>query len=158
MKTLGLILAAMALCAAIYLAVRSQRVLEAGLPPRIQHGTQAEALVAAGGDGIPVGGTGSMAPYIPASLPAMGDPRKVIVAYAVPRPGASVSDITPGALVIYRPQWGGGIAVIHGAALQDSHGWVMSGLANAHSESSERVTADNFLALVERIHVWPLHP
>jgi hypothetical protein len=155
-KTLGLILAVLALALAIYLAVRSQRVLEAGLPPRLEHATQALALVAAGPQAVPVAGTGSMAPFIPAALPGAGDPRTIVVAYITPRPGAGISDITPGALVIYRPVWNNGLPVIHGAALRDSAGWVMSGLANARSEPGERVTTENFVALVESVHLWPL--
>jgi len=156
-KTLGPILGGLLVVALrVFAAMRSPRVLETGLPPRMEHATQALALVAAGPHAVPVAGTGSMAPYIPAALPGAGDLRTIVVAYITPRTGARFPDITPGALVIYRPVWHNGLPVIHGAALRDSAGWVMSGLANARSEPGERVTADNFLALVESVHLWPL--
>ena len=155
MKTLGLILAALALCAAIYLAVRSQRVLEAGLPPRMEHATQALALVAAGPHAVPVAGTGSMAPYIPAA-PTGRDPLATVVAYVTPQPGATFASITPGALVIYRPRWAAGTHVLHQAAQLTAAGWVMTGLHNTRSESWEPITAAEFVALVAAVHVWPL--
>lgn len=157
MKSIGYLLGLVALALAIWLALRSQRTLETGLPPRIEHASQALALVAAGPDGVPIAGTGSMAPYI-SPAPAGADPRATVVAYITPRAGATFADITPGALVIYRPRWNKSLPVIHGAALRDSAGWVMSGLANAHSEPGERVTAENFVAIVASTHVWPLAP
>lgn len=155
MKTLGPILGGLIVVALlVFAAMRSQRVLETGLPPRIEHATQALALVAAGPAGIAVLGTGSMAPYIPPA-PAGRDPLATVVAYVTPQPAATFADVAPGALVIYRPAWAKGGNVMHQAALLTAAGWVMSGLHNERYEAFEPLTAERFVALVASAHVWP---
>ena len=154
MKSIGYLLGALALAFVIYLAVRSQRVLEAGLPPRFEHATQAEALAACGDTTYSaILGTGSMAPFIPAA-PAGVDPRSVTVAYAIERPGARYEDITPGAFVIYRPKWNKSGRTAHQAALQTPAGWVMSGLHNERSEAWEPITAAEFVGIIAAVHTW----
>lgn len=155
MKTLGVIVGlALALALLVYLATRSQRVLEAGLPPRFECVGQFDALVKAGENAVPIAGTGSMAPYIPAAAPDL-DPLATIVAYARPRAGATFADIKPGDLVIYRAAWNPSHPVMHQAAQRDAQGWIMSGLHNNRSESWERVTAANFRAIIDRVYLWP---
>jgi hypothetical protein len=153
-KNLGYILGAIALALAIYLALRAQRTLETGLPPRIECAGQHDALVQAGEAAVPVAGTGSMAPYIPAAAPGR-DAIATIVAYAKPRAGATFADIKAGDLVIYRAAWNPSHAIMHQAAQRDAAGWIMSGLHNSRSESWERVTAENFRAIIDRVYVWP---
>lgn len=149
------LLAGAALLALVaFVALRQQRVLERGLPPRTECRTQAEALTLAGPGALPILGTGSMAPYIPAAA-AGRDPLATIVAYAVLRPGATIADVTPGALVTYRPGWDTAAHVIHGAAAQDRDGWIMSGLANRDYENKHRLTAANFTGLVAHVYTWP---
>jgi len=156
--------AALLIAILLFLAYRSQRVLEQGLPARIVCASQADALAQASASGpltdhvsrltapIPILGTGSMAPYIPAA-PAGQDPLKTIVAYAVVS-GAGYAAITHGKLVVYRTPDSPVGRSIHGAALQDSGGWIMSGLHNERSESWARVTPANFVAIVVRVYVW----
>lgn len=154
MKTIGAIVGlALVLALLVFLATRSQRVLEAGLPPRFECVGQLDALVKAGERAVPIAGTGSMAPYIPPAAPGL-DPLATIVAYARPREGARFEDIKAGDLVIYRAAWNPANPVMHQAAQRDSLGWIMSGLHNERSESWERVTAENFKAIIERIYVW----
>jgi hypothetical protein len=154
-----ILLAVVALALLAWLGYRSQCTLERGLPPRTVHATAAEALAHAqahvavhGGAIRPVAGTGSMAPYIPASAADL-DPRTTVVAYAVTVPGATFDDITPGALCLYAAAWQPTLNVIHGAALQDAAGWIMSGLANDRSEAAWRVTPANFRGLVAHVFV-----
>ncbi len=155
MKTILPIVALLALLAVVILAARNQRVLEAGLPPRIECASEAEARERAGAGAVRILGTGSMAPYIPAA-PAGRDPHATTVAFAVMEPGATFADIATGKLCTYRPEWDAKAHVIHGAAARDGLGWIMSGLHNARSESWARVTAANFTGIVARVYVWPL--
>ena len=136
------------------LAWRSYHIATAGLPGRIDCNSQSDALTRAGPFAIPIAGTGSMVPFIPAAAP--GTDRMAIVAYAILEPTAAYDLITPGALCIYQPDWSPGHAVIHQAMLHDASGWVMSGLNNAHSEPQWRVTLANFKGIVARVYVWPL--
>ena len=154
MRWVGYIVGIIALMVAIAIIARQrQHVLEAGLPLRIVCASEADARQRAGVMAIPVLGTGSMAPYIPAS-PAGFDPLKTVVGFAVLRNGATFADITPGALVIYSASWAGNISVIHQSASKDAGGWIMSGLNNARSESWARVTAETFVGIVARVYVW----
>jgi hypothetical protein len=151
---LGIIALCLALVVLLWLAFRSQDVLTQGLPERVMCADQADALKQAGKGALGVLGTGSMAPFIPAS-PAGLDPLKTIVAYAAPS-GATYDAIRPGDLCVY---WytlpdGRRILVIHQAALKDGDGWIMSGYHNARSESWARVTSSNFVAIVSKVYVW----
>lgn len=152
MKTIGLILAVLVASAVIYFAVRSQRGLEAGLPSRVVCASQAEALAQAGPGSVAVLGTGSMAPYIPASRAGL-DPLTTIVAYVVLVPGAGIADVKKGDLCIYVPVWAGR-NVMHQAAEFDNGGWIMTGLNNREFENSERMTGDKFVGVVARTYVW----
>jgi hypothetical protein len=155
MRTVLLIIGTAAFLVAILLLTQhNQRVLESGLPQRIVCANEAAAREQAGAGAIPVLGTGSMAPYIPAA-PAGTDPLATVCAYAVPQAGATFNDIAAGKLVVYAAEWKPGFHVIHGAAQLDGSGWIMSGLHNARSESWARVTPTNFRALVARVYVWP---
>jgi len=145
--------AVVGLAALVFLAIHNQNVLERGLPPRIHCKNQGDALLQAGHGAIPVLGTGSLAPYIPAA-PAGSDPMVTVVAYAVIDHAATFAEISPGTLCIYAPDWTKG-RVMHQAAARDSLGWIMSGLHNAHSEAGWRVTQQNFVGIVARVYVWP---
>lgn len=137
-----------------YLTFRSHRVATDGLPTRIEcKGGEAEALALAGPRGIPILGTGSMAPFIPPA-PKGKNPKTTVVAYAVMESAASYSDIQAGDLCIYQPEWHVGL-VIHQAVKRDGLGWIMSGLNNPRSESGWRVTSANFRGIVARVYVWP---
>jgi len=156
---LGIILAAVILAALVAFAWLHQRTMQAGLPPRVVCADRASALVAAGefarssgGVVISVLGTGSMAPFIPAA-PTGEDPHSYIAAYVVTVP-ATYADIKPGALCIYRAEWDSKLYVLHQAAQSDGLGWVMSGLHNARSEASWRVTPANFIGITARVFVW----
>lgn len=138
----------------LLVAGHNQRTLTAGLPPRIVCATQEEARVQAGPTAIPVLGTGSMAPYIPAAAPGR-DPFATVVAYIVPSADLVFADIAPGRLVVYKPDWSPRYSVTHGAAVQDAAGWIMSGLHNRDYEARTRVTAENFRAIVAAVYVWP---
>ena len=149
-----------ALCVAslavlLWLAWRMQRRLEIGLPPQEVCRNEADARARAGASAIAVLGTGSMAPYIPAAPPGF-DPLKVTVALVTLRPAATFADIRAGDLCVYHAAWLVGSTICHQAAQHDADGWIMSGLANAHSEPSWRVTAANFVGIVGKSYVWPL--
>ncbi len=149
----GIIAGCLVLVVLLWLAFRSQKTLEAGLPPRVECKSQAEALQLAGKGSIPILGTGSMAPFIPSAKPGQV-PLDTVVAYATTS-AKGYDDITPGALCIYRPTWPNPTgAVMHSAALHDRSGWIMSGLNNARSESWARVTPANFIGIVDRVYVW----
>lgn len=136
-----------------FLALRSRKNLEAGLPPKIICRSQEESAqrAAATGTWASVAGTGSMRPYIPAA-PAGHDPKATVVAYIVYSP-IPFSQIQTGNLCLYRTSWST-LPVCHCAAQLDSGGWIMSGLGNAHSEASERMTAANYIGQVTQVFTW----
>lgn len=150
-------LAGVGLVVAIALSALSrQRVLEDGLPPRIECVNRGEAMIAAlhaaterGGSIIPVLGTGSMAPWIPAAAPGL-DPWKTVVALVLTRANATFDDVTPGVPCIY--QAGPGY-VMHGAARLTADGWIMSGLHNERSDVW--MTREMFVGIVAQAFVWP---
>jgi len=150
----SLLLAALALGLVVVLglALRSERVLTAGLPLRIIVASEADAWTLAGPSAVVVLGTGSMAPYIPAA-PAGADPLRTVSALAVLVSGARYADIKAGSLVIYVPRWANR-NVMHQAAQIDGNGWIMTGLGNKTYETMERVTAANFVGIVARTYVW----
>ena len=159
MNRLGIVLAAVILAALVAFAWMHQRAMQQGLPAREVCENRLDALAkagafarASGGMVFPVLGTGSMAPYIPAA-PSDVNPREWIAAYAVTVP-ATFADIRPGALCIYRAEWSPSVSVIHQAAQSDGLGWVMSGLHNARSEASWRVTPANFSGITGKVFVF----
>jgi hypothetical protein len=139
-----------ALSCLLLLAYCQHRSMVAGLPPRIVCASEAEAVLKAGAGAVPVRGTGSMVPFIPAN-PA--NPQS-IVAYAAPS-GKPYSELKKGDLVVYYADWAKG-NVIHQAAQKDGKGWIMSGLGNKQSESFARVTEKDFFFHVEAVYVWNL--
>lgn len=159
MNRIGIVLAAITLAALVAFAWLHQRTMVAGLPARTVCENRHAALIAAGefakthgGVVIPVLGTGSMAPYIPAA-PAGHDPLATVAAYVVARAG-TYAEITPGALCIYRAEWSPQFSVMHQAAQRDGDGWVMSGLHNAHSEAAWRVTPANFIGVATHVFTF----
>lgn len=146
-------LAAVAVIGLGALAVIAHRKNISMLPPKIECADQAEARSRAGLYAIAVLGTGSMQPYISAA-PAGSDPMKTVVAYAKLELAATYDDVQPGDLLLYGADWANGQSVMHQAARKDSDGWIMSGTANAHSESRWRVTEKNFRGIVARVYVW----
>jgi len=151
-RSLLLAVLVLGLVVVLGLALRSERVLLAGLPTRVVVASEADAWTLAGPSAVVVLGTGSMAPYIP-SAPAGADPLRTVSALAVLMSGASYSDIKAGALVIYVPRWAGR-NVMHQAAQIDAGGWIMTGLGNKEYENRERVTAANFVGIVQRTYIW----
>jgi len=151
-RSLLLALLALGLVVVLGLALRSERVLTAGLPLRIVVASETEAWTLAGPSAVVVLGTGSMAPYIPAA-PAGADPLRTVSALAVLVSGARYQDIKAGTLCIYVPVWAGR-NVMHQAAQIDGKGWIMTGLGNKAYENRERVTAANFVGIVARTYVW----
>lgn len=132
------------------IAWRSQRSLEAALPPREIASNESVSLLSAavyaqetGGTIYGVLGTGSMAPWIRGGKPTER------VAYAVTRPGATFSDVQRGDVCIYSS---GDAVVIHSAAKQTRNGWVMSGLANSRSDIW--MTPLHFRGIVVRVFTW----
>lgn len=132
-------------------ATKDEGVMLTGLPPRTVCASLADAKASAeayyaahGGIIMPIAGTGSMAPYIPAA--AKGADPMAVIAYAVTDPSIGYDQIQKGQLVIYAPGWTSG-SVIHQAAEKDADGWIMSGLHNAHYESRWRVSSFNFTAV-----------
>ena len=152
-RSLLLGLLALGLVVILALALRSERVLVNGLPPRIIAKSQVEAQEMAGALAVGVLGTGSMAPYIP-SAPNGDDPLKTIVAYAVIGTDLAYNDITPGALVIYSINYVKGSNTMHQAALLDASGWIMTGLGNKEYENRVRVTSANFVGIVSKVYIW----
>ena len=144
---------ALGLVLILALALRSERVLVNGLPPRIVVKSQVEARALAGALAVPVLGTGSMAPYIPSATNG-ADPLKTVVAYAVLNTDLVYSDITPGALVIYSINYVKGSNTMHQAALLDASGWIMTGLGNKEYENRVRVTSANFVGIVSKVYIW----
>lgn len=160
MNRVGIILAAVILAALVAFAWLHQRTMIRGLPPRTVCASQVDALAQAGayakahgGAVVPILGTGSMAPFLPAA-PAGADPLATVVAYVVIDAHATFADIKPGALCIYRTEWSPLYAVMHQAAQQDGLGWIMSGLHNPRSEPGWRTTERNFVGLVACAFVW----
>lgn len=151
-RSILLAVLALGLVVVLGLALRSERVLLAGLPTRVIVASEAEAWTLAGPGAVVVLGTGSMAPYIPAA-PAGADPLRTVCALAILVPGARYADITAGSLCIYVPHWANR-NVMHQAAQIDAGGWIMTGLGNKVYENKERVTASNFVGIVARTYVW----
>jgi len=151
-RSLLLAVLVLGLVVVLGLALRSERVLLAGLPLRIVVASETEAWTLAGPSAVVVLGTGSMAPYIP-SAPKGADPLRTVSALAVLVSGARYADIKAGALCIYVPVWAGR-NVMHQAAQIDAGGWIMTGLGNKEYETKERVTAANFVGIVARTYVW----
>jgi hypothetical protein len=98
-RSLLLAVLALGLVVVLGLALRSERVLLAGLPTRVVVASEAEAWTLAGPSAVVVLGTGSMAPYIPPA-PAGADPLRTVSALAVLVPGASYADIKAGTLSV----------------------------------------------------------
>lgn len=146
---------ALALVALFVLSYRTKRVLELGLPERVECLNQADALARAGNGAFPILGTGSMAPFIPPA-PAGLDPMQTVVAYAVAREGATFEDARLGNWVVYAPTWQAKLFAMHAVAQRDAGGLIMTGLHNKDFESFTRVTPANFRALVAKVYVWPL--
>lgn len=139
----------------LFLAWSAQRTLEKGLPPKdTSAANRAEGFLLAsdfatknGGEIYGVAGTGSMAPYIPAGLPTD------VVAYAVTRKDATIRDVVPGDVCLYKRDDAAykGL-VIHGAATFTSAGWIMSGLHNSRRDIL--MTEANFVGIVAKVFVW----
>lgn len=127
--------------------------LEKALPERIVCASEADAKANAGAGAVPVLGTGSMAPFIPAA-PAGKDPLQTVVAFVVIDPARTFDTIKVGSLCSYRPAWAKGGCVLHQAVKKTGFGWVMAGLHNAHSESWEPITPEKFVGIVSRVYVW----
>ena len=151
----SLLLAALALGLVVVLglALRSERVLTAGLPLRIVAKSQEEARTLAGLGAVAVLGTGSMAPYI-AAAPKGSDPLATVMAYVVTVQGATIADVKAGSLCIYVPEWAGR-HVMHQAASFSEGGWIMTGLGTKSYETTERMTRRNFVGIVSRTYIWP---
>lgn len=156
MRPLSIICAVLGLTLAITAAWYWQSVLTSRLPEPVLCASAAEAEAAArsyqrehGGFIGSVLGTGSMVPWLPA-CPAGADPMTTFVAYSATRPGATFADVKPGVLCVYRASTG--TLIIHEAAQLTAHGWIMTGLHNRRSDA-ERMTADNFVGVVEIVFV-----
>ena len=146
-------LLALGLVVVLGLALRSERVLTAGLPLRIVAKSQQEAQTLAGLGAVAVLGTGSMAPYI-AAAPKGSDPFATVMAYVVTVQGATIADVRAGSLCIYVPEWAGR-HVMHQAASFSEGGWIMTGLGTKSYETTERMTRRNFVGIVARTYIWP---
>jgi len=151
-RSLFLSALALGLVVVLSLALRSERVLTAGLPLRIVAKSQEEARTLAGLGAVAVLGTGSMAPYI-AAAPAGTDPLATVMAYVVTVQGATIADVRAGSLCIYIPEWAGR-HVMHQAASFSEGGWIMTGLGTKTYENAERMTGRNFVGIVARTYVW----
>lgn len=141
------------------LALRSQRVLQLGLPPKVVAADDKAAWSRAieyaavnGGAVFSIAGTGSMAPFIPAA-PAGRDPVSTVVAFGVTKRGANFADVTPGAVCLYAHSASAVGVSMHGAAMRDGPSWIMSGLHNARSDI--RMTRETFRGLVACVFTWP---
>lgn len=156
------ILAALIVALLIGFAWAWQTRLTRGLAAVVEPcATRAEASARAaawareyGGSIVPILGTGSMAPLIPAAAPGR-DPRATEVAYAVTQLGAMFADVRSGRPCIYQPEWAKGGFVIHSATERTGNGWIMTGLANAQYEKWEPMTAAIFIGLPARVFTWP---
>ena len=151
-RSLLLAVLALGLVVVLGLALRSERVLLAGLPTRVVVASEADAWTLAGPSSVMVLGTGSMTPYIPAAAKG-ADPLRTVCALVVLVSGASYADIKAGSLCIYFPVWAGRNGM-HQAAQLDAGGWIMTGLGNKAYENKVRVTAENFVGIVSRVYVW----
>lgn len=151
MRFLGPI-ALLVLIGLLFLAWQQHKAMVAGLPARHVCASQEEARQQAGGLAYPVLGTGSMAPYLPASRPGV-DLSSVVVAYAVPDVLKGFNDVKKGDLCVYWAGWAMA-TVVHQAAEKDKSGWVMSGLNNKRSETWARMTPDNFRAVIKEVYVF----
>lgn len=151
MRFLGPI-ALLVLIGLLLIAYRQHKAMVAALPPRYVCIDEMDARQQAGPDALRIAGTGSMAPYIPASKPGL-DPSSTVVAYAVPDRRKGYKDVRKGDLCVYWADWAQG-RVIHQAAQKDSGGWIMSGLHNNRSETWERMTEAKFKAVVEAVYVF----
>ena len=124
-------------------------------PPAILYPTAHEARVAIMALGlrvVPVTGTGSMAPWIPAH-PGGKD---VIVAFAgLDR--TPYESLVRGDVVVYSLF---GQSVIHRLGERDSRGFVAYGLANHDKDRRGGylgfVTPDTFIGKVAQVHLYPL--
>ena len=152
-RLLLLALLVLGLVAVLGLALRSERVLTAGLPLRIVAKSQQEAQTLAGLGAVAVHGTGSMAPHI-AAAPKGSDPLATVMAYVVTVQGATIADVRAGSLCIYVPEWAGR-HVMHQAASFADGGWIMTGLGTKSYETTERMTGRNFVGIVARTYIWP---
>ncbi|NBW10602.1 MAG: hypothetical protein EBR82_21510 [Caulobacteraceae bacterium] len=126
------------------------------LPPAVNctDATQArETLAKAGYDVVPVLGTGSMAPWIPAH--PLG--RKIVVAYA----GLSkvpYAHLKSGNVVIYSRY---GQKIIHRLGEQDERGFLAFGIHNSDKDRNEDggigfVTPYSYIGRVEIVTLFPL--
>lgn len=151
MRFLGPI-ALLVLIGLLLIAYRQHKAMVGALPARHVCASREEAKEKAGDFAYAVLGTGSMAPFIPASRPGV-DPSTVVVAYAAADRQKGFNDVRKGDLCVYWANWAMG-TVVHQAAEKDKGGWIMSGLNNNRSETWERMTASNFRAIIKDVYVF----
>jgi hypothetical protein len=162
-KTIGLVAAAVVgVLLLLWVANRSSAALRASLPPKVTCLNASDAgmktLIWAmenpGGRIVPVLGTGSMAPYIPAAPPGQNPMETVVAVMGARR--VPFAEVKEGDLILYAADFSPGHPVCHVVAKKDQYGLVMSGINNEHTESWARVTEGNYLAKVVVVWVWPL--
>ena len=120
------------------------------LPPAVTYPSAVEARAAVQASGlvdVPVTGTGSMAPWIPAHPQG----REVIVAYAG-LDDTPYAELKPGNVVVYSRF---GESVIHRLGEQDSRGFLAFGIANRDRDSGF-VTPANYVGKVVMVALYPL--
>jgi len=118
------------------------------LPPSVTYPSAVEARAAVQAKGladVPVTGTGSMAPWIPAHPGG----KSVIVAFAG-LDATPYSDLRPGMVVVYS-QFGRNL--IHRLGAQDSRGFLAFGIANRDRDIGF-VTPHNFVGRVAFVALY----
>lgn len=162
-KVIGLIAAAaVAIVVLLVLSRKSFSDLQANLPPKVLCASDGEAGMKAllwqmenpGGRIVPVLGTGSMAPFIPAAPQGRNPMETVVAMLGVVR--VPFDSIREGDLLTYTADFSQGHPVCHVAAKKEGRGWIMSGLNNRYSETWTRVTEETYIAKVVVVWVWPI--
>ena len=140
---LVLLMATLALAVACVGLVRREQALAASLPPVVKV-TSVQFRLLRNHDKtlVPILGTGSMQPLIPAS----SDPDDVVALAALDRRAFDL--LGEGALIVFRTPRG---YIIHRLEQFTPEGWITSGSHNARYDSG-RVTAGNYVGVAVKIY------
>jgi hypothetical protein len=119
------------------------RPAKPSLPPRHVVQTEQEARRLAGQSAVIVLGTGSMHPYIPATV----NPNQIVAIAAVER--APYDYLKKGDLVVYKWE---NTFIIHQIMGRQGKSWISSGINNPHYDGP-RVTPETYHSRVVRIYI-----
>jgi hypothetical protein len=140
---LVLLMATLALAAVCVGLVRHEEARALKLPPVVKvTTTQFQLLRNHDRSLVPIVGSGSMQPFIPASA----DPAEIVALAQIDR--CAFALLGPGELIVFRSRYG---FIIHRLAQLDGDGWITDGTHNQFYDAG-RVTPDTYVGRAVKIY------